>query len=86
VFKKNNYILDPHGAVGYNALQKIKTPGEAGIFLETASPAKFRESVEPVIGQQIPLPASLEKFEDREVKSVKMENDYEALKNFLRDK
>ncbi len=86
VFKNSDYILDPHGAVGYNALQKLKGIDETGIFLETASPAKFPESVEPVIGKKIPLPASLEKFVDREVLSIPMENDYEILKDFLRNK
>ena len=85
VFKKSNYIMDPHGAVGYNALQKMKKLDDVGVFLETAAPSKFRESVEPVIGQKIPLPASLEKFEGREVIAIKMENDYEAFKKFLQD-
>ena len=86
VFKNNNYVMDPHGAIGYNALQKIKAGDETGIFLETASPAKFPESVEPVIGQKIQLPPMLEKFVDREVVSIPMENDYEALKIYLTDK
>lgn len=86
VFSNNDYVLDPHGAIGYNALQKIKEVDEAGIFLETASPAKFPESVEPVIGEKIPLPVSLQQFVEREVNSIPMKNDYNELKALLSDK
>jgi threonine synthase len=79
----NHYTLDPHGAVGYEALKKMKAATEVGIFLETAHPAKFLEVVEPLIKTKIILPATLEKFVGREVLTDKMSNDYEALKEKL---
>ena len=61
VFQKENYLTDPHGAVGYNALQNYlqQHPGQKGIFLETAHPVKFYDVVEPVIQQAVSVPESL---------------------------
>lgn len=84
VFRDNGYLLDPHGAIGYDALKKLKQENEVGVFLETASPAKFLEVVEPLIGEPVKLPATLEKFSSLKVISEKMENDYEQFKNRLR--
>ena len=44
-YEETGYILDPHGACGYQALVDGLKPGEVGIFCETAHPAKFKEKV-----------------------------------------
>ncbi|MBN2742979.1 MAG: threonine synthase [Marinilabiliaceae bacterium] len=62
VFEKTGYILDPHGATGYEALERMLQPSENGLFMETAHPAKFPEVVEPVIGQKVPVPDRLAAF------------------------
>ena len=51
-YDKEGYLLDPHGAVGFRALQEMLKPGEKGIFLETAHPAKFKDTVEVITGQE----------------------------------
>jgi len=64
VFQSYQYMLDPHGAIGYLGLQEyLKTnSGYTGIFLETAHPGKFREVVEETIQQPLELPEVLQKF------------------------
>jgi threonine synthase len=85
LFNNYNYIADPHGAVAYLGLksyqQQIKnTPG---IFLETADPAKFIESVEPAIGKKIHIPERLQKTMSKEKQAVTIRNHYDDLKNLL---
>lgn len=84
VFDQNNYMLDPHGAVGYRALKADLKDGEAGIFLETAHPAKFTETVENVLGKgTVTLPEKLAEFMKGEKKSVPLSIDFDNFKNFL---
>lgn len=85
--EKYNYLADPHGAVGFLALQRYlhTHPGQKGIFLETAHPVKFPESVERITGQTVPLPAEVGSIMQLEKKSVVIPPDYEALKSFLLD-
>ena len=80
-----NYLLDPHGAVGYLALEKYldQHPGKSGFFVETAHPVKFYDVVEPVIGEKIPLPAPVAAIIDKEKVSTKINADYNLLKDFL---
>jgi threonine synthase len=59
------YLCDPHGAVAYAVLREHLEPGETGIFLATAHPAKFKEALEPVLGREIPLPAALSEVAER---------------------
>jgi threonine synthase len=61
-YENENYLLDPHGACGYQALNDIMKDGEHGIFLETAHPAKFKDTVEPIIGQPVEIPKTLKAF------------------------
>ena len=56
---KRGYILDPHGAVAYRALDEYLQPGETGIFLETAHPAKFKETVDSKIDGSVKIPHDL---------------------------
>ncbi|MDE6008350.1 MAG: threonine synthase [Muribaculaceae bacterium] len=77
------YQLDPHGAVGYRALEEQLQPGETGIFLETAHPAKFKETVAGITGKEVEIPERLAAFMRGEKRSVEMEPDFTAFKNFL---
>ena len=83
VDESNNYILDPHGATGFMALENKLTEGEKGIFLETAHPAKFPEVVEPVIGRKVDVPARLKAFMEGEAKNIQLKANLEELKSFL---
>ena len=85
VNQTENYLLDPHGAVGYLSLKKYlkNYSHEKGIFLETAHPVKFYDVVEPIINKKIPLPASVKNLLNKEKKSIKMDVDYDTLKNYL---
>jgi threonine synthase len=83
VEQRTGYQLDPHGATAYMALKDELKPGENGIFLETAHPAKFKETVESAIGQQIEVPERLAKFMERKKQSIYMPATFSALKKFL---
>lgn len=77
------YILDPHGACGYRALKESLKNGETGVFLETAHPAKFKDTVERAIGAEVEIPSRLAEFMKGEKKSVAMAADFESFKSFL---
>lgn len=87
VFKQSNYILDPHGAVGYMGLMKYKTQSTdsdcGGIFFETAHPAKFNEVVEQTLGQKIEVPATLQNFLRKEKVTIKISPDFTSFKKIL---
>ncbi|MDF1576064.1 MAG: threonine synthase [Bacteroidales bacterium] len=85
VYKRTGYLCDPHGATGYQAAVSYRKehPELTGIFLETAHPAKFRESVEEVTGERVELPGRLAAFADREKLSVPLPNDYLEFRNYL---
>ncbi len=86
VFKKTGYLCDPHGATGYRAAQSYRKehPELTGIFLETAHPAKFRESVEEVIGEAVEVPERLAAFADKEKQVVRIQPDYKEFRQYLR--
>ena len=79
----NGYILDPHGACGYRALSEQLQAGEYGVFCETAHPAKFKDTVEAVIGAEVEIPARLAAFMKGEKQSVEMSKDFESFKAYL---
>jgi threonine synthase len=85
VYDKYHYLPDPHGAVGFLALQQYlyQHPAEKGIFLETAHPVKFYDVVEPVINAMVPVPASIRAIMDNKKKAVKMSTAYNELKEYL---
>ncbi len=85
VYHEYNYLTDPHGAVGFNALEKHLRlhPSSKGIFLETAHPVKFPESVERATGISIIYPLQVEKIMGREKKSRVIPSEYHSLKDFL---
>ncbi len=81
---ETGYLLDPHGAVGYRALQEGLKPNEIGVFLETAHPAKFLETVEQIIEEKIDIPQKLQEFMKGEKKSISLSKDFSSFKNFLK--
>lgn len=83
VFDDKGYVLDPHGAVGYLGLKKyLKQNDYLGVFLETAHPAKFLDTVNEVIGE-IEIPERLAAYLDKTKVSIPIANNYEALKEVL---
>lgn len=74
------YVSEPHAAIAYRCLSKQLEEDEVGIFLGTAHPAKFRETVENVLGQPISLPEALVDVSSKEGLESELENSYEALK------
>ncbi|MCR5076967.1 MAG: threonine synthase [Prevotella sp.] len=82
-YTRTGYVLDPHGACGYRALKEQLQPGEIGIFLETAHPAKFKEKVDEILSTDIPIPERLQRFMRGEKKSVPLSTSFSDFKNFL---
>jgi threonine synthase len=82
-YDETGYILDPHGACGYRALQEQLQEGEIGVFCETAHPAKFKEKVDEILGIDIDIPERLAAFMRGEKQSVPMTADFADFKQFL---
>ena len=82
-YDETGYLLDPHGACGYQALKDELQPGEKGVFLETAHPAKFLETVESIIGRQVAIPEKLQAFMKGEKQSVDMSKEFADFKQYL---
>lgn len=84
IYTKTNYITDPHGAVGYLGWQKVKDefPDALGIFLETAHPVKFLETVEETLSTEIAIPQQIKEVIQKEKKSITIQS-YSALKDYL---
>lgn len=84
VYKTTGYLLDPHGAVGFRALDELLNNGETGIFLETANPAKFTETVEQVVGKgNVPMPEKLLAFMKGKKLSLEFSDKYESFRAYL---
>jgi len=82
-FNNEGYILDPHGACGYRALQEGLQEGEFGVFCETAHPAKFKEKVDSILNIDIEIPDRLRAFMEGEKQSVAMSKDFADFKQYL---
>ena len=82
-YKETGYVLDPHGACGYQALKDGLKPGEVGIFCETAHPAKFKEKVDAILGTDIEIPERLQAFMKGQKQSVPMTKDFQDFKAYL---
>ncbi len=82
LYKDHQYMADPHGAVGYLGLKKYlaKNPGKKGIFLETAHPVKFPDSVESIIGKTIPVPEQVAHIMNQEKRVILIAADYQEMK------
>jgi threonine synthase len=85
-YEETGYLLDPHGACGYEALLDGLHEGEAGVFLETAHPAKFLETVESIIGEKVEIPGKLQAFMKGTKQSVELPKEFAAFKAFLLSK
>ena len=85
VYQTQGYLLDPHGAVGWLALEQYlkNNPAEKGIVLETAHPVKFYDVVEPLIGEKVSIPVTVEQQLLLQKKSTKIEAETDLLKEFL---
>ena len=77
------YLCEPHGAVAYEVLKQDLQPGETGLFLCTAHPAKFKESVERILDLTLPLPEALDKHNKLPLLSDEMENNFAQLRAYL---
>jgi threonine synthase len=88
VYRQHRYLADPHGAVGYLALERYlqQHAGEKGLFLETAHPVKFYDVVEPVINQAVPVPEAIAAQLKLEKRSEVIEAEYQLLKEYLLSK
>ena len=80
---ETGYVCDPHGACGYRALKEGLQAGEVGVFLETAHPAKFKDTVDRILGADIEIPAKLQAFMKGTKQSVPMTKDFVDFKQFL---
>lgn len=77
------YLLDPHGACGYQALKDNLLQNETGVFLETAHPAKFIETVEDIIKNSVTIPEKLQAFMKGEKQSIAMSKEFKEFKELL---
>ena len=82
-YERTGYLLDPHGTCGYRALREQLQPGEYGVFLETAHPAKFKEKVDAITGGDVEIPARLQAFMKGTKQSVELSKDYADFREFL---
>lgn len=82
-YAETGYTLDPHGACGYRALQEGLKDNEVGVFCETAHPAKFKETVDNIIGGDIQIPERLAAFMRGKKQSVEMTKNFDDFKAFL---
>ena len=87
IFSKKKYIADPHGAVGYLGLQEyISTQKDDiyGVFLETAHPVKFKDTVEKTLNLKVPIPNRLKETLSKKKVSIPI-RDYNELRSYLLD-
>ncbi|MEE0972881.1 MAG: threonine synthase [Paludibacteraceae bacterium] len=82
-YTQTGYLLDPHGACGYQALKDMLREGETGVFLETAHPAKFLSTVENIIGEKVEIPEKLQAFMRGTKQSVELSKEFADFKAFL---
>lgn len=85
VYTKFNYLLDPHGAVGYLALKQyhLENPGTIGVVLETAHPSKFLPHVEAILAQPVAVPQRLAVLANKEKHAVQLGTEFQPFKNWL---
>lgn len=85
VYEKYNYLLEPHSAVAYTAIEQYlkENPGKKGFILGTAHPVKFSDAVEKATHITIDLPKALENLIKKEKKSIEIQPNFEELKRFL---
>ena len=82
-YARTGYLLDPHGACGFRALNEGLKKGEIGFFCETAHPAKFKDTVEGIINEQVAIPERLQAFMKGTKQSVELSKDFKEFKAYL---
>ncbi|GHT08356.1 threonine synthase [Bacteroidia bacterium] len=82
-YESTGYLLDPHGACGYLALLEKLQPNETGVFLETAHPAKFKETIEDIIQKPVNIPEKLQEFRKGTKQSIELSKNFLELKTYL---
>lgn len=86
VYHETGYLCDPHGACGFQSLSEFLDKTQVGVFLETAHPAKFTETVEAVIGSgKVPLPDKLAAFMKGRKKTICLDSSYDEFRTYLLD-
>ncbi len=87
VYREKGYLLDPHGAAGYLGLRDFhdRNSALAGIFFETAHPAKFADVVESITGQPVEIPSRLQEFSTGKKNTIPMTKDYRNFKAYLEE-
>ncbi len=85
-YEKNDYILDPHGAIGYDALKKSLDKKETGVFVETAHYSKFLSTVNKALDQEIPFPYFVSDLMKKKKETTMIGNDFKELKEYLINK
>lgn len=80
---KLGYLSEPHGAIAYRALKDQLQADEYGLFLATAHPAKFKESVEAILERPLDIPAELADRADLPLLSQNMDPNFAQLREFL---
>ncbi len=86
VYNRTGYLCDPHGACGFRALSEGLRPGETGLFCETAHPAKFKDTVESIIGAPVAIPEKLQAFMRGTKESTPLPKDFTSFKDYLTKK
>lgn len=82
-YKATGYVLDPHGACGYQALADSLQENEIGVFCETAHPAKFKDTVDNILNTDIDIPERLQNFMKGKKQSIEMSKDFAEFKAYL---
>ncbi|MDX1554899.1 MAG: threonine synthase [Xanthomonadales bacterium] len=80
---RSGYLADPHSALAWAGLKQGLEPGETGVFLCTAHPAKFLEVIRDGLGLDVPLPSELEAVRDKPVLSEVIPGDFSVFREKL---
>ena len=85
IFENNDYLLDPHSAVGLLGLNKFLSINSdfEGLFLGTAHPAKFADIIEPIINKKVKIPEILKKVINKKKNATLLNNDYKDFSDYL---
>jgi len=85
IFDRHGYIADPHGAIGYAAIEdfQIENPDYVGVYLETAHPAKFLNVLEDIFTSPIEVPHRLNVLTLKEKKADLLPAQFSLVKNWL---
>lgn len=84
--RNTKYLLDPHGACAYRSLKAGLQEGEVGVFCETAHPAKFKDTVSGILGEEVAVPERLAAFTRGEKQFVCLSKDFTDFKQYLMSK